>query len=100
MGNFSHGSINAFNPNTGAFLGTISDSAGNPIQNDDLWALRFRSTGPGVNPNALYFTAGINNAVDGLFGSIQPVPEPATAILAGLGLCGAILYRAREKRQA
>ena len=98
VGNFAHGDINAFNPATGAFLGAITDSSGKPIQNDGLWSLRFRTSGTGVTPNALYFTAGINQEANGLFGSIQPVPEPSTALLAGLGLCGAIVYRARQSR--
>lgn len=96
VGNFAHGDINAFNPNTGAFLGTLTDASGKPIENDGLWALRFRTGGAGVNTNALYFTAGINSEADGLFGSIQPVPEPGTFLLAAFGLCGAILYRTRR----
>jgi len=102
VGNFAHGDINAFNPNTGAFLGTITDSSGKPIENDGLWALRVRTGGPGVDPNltALYFTAGLNEEANGLFGRLQPVPEPGTALLAGLGLWGAVLCRARRSRRS
>ncbi len=43
VGNLGNGEINAFNPATGAFLGTLEDGSGNPIFNDGLWALAFRS---------------------------------------------------------
>ena len=96
VGNFGNGEINAFNPGTGAFLGTLEDGNGNPIVNDGLWSLSFRSA-PGFNPDSLYFTAGINGQKDGLFGTITPTPEPATFLIGALGL-GAIfaLRRARK----
>jgi len=34
VGNFGDGTINAFDPVTGAFLGTLSDAMGNPLVND------------------------------------------------------------------
>ena len=95
IGNFGNGEINAFNATSGAFDGTITDAAGKPIVNDFLWALGFRTGGPGVNPNALYFTAGINNQADGLFGSIT-TPEPGT-LAAGIVVL-ALLFGARFRR--
>ena len=85
VGNFLNGEINAFDPTTGAFVGTLDDSNGNPIADPGLWALDFRTGGTGDNTNALYFTAGINNETDGLFGEIvlTPTPEPAPFLLAG-----------------
>jgi uncharacterized protein (TIGR03118 family) len=83
VGNFGNGEINAFNPVTGAFLGTVSDSSGNPIVNQDLWALAVRPTG-NFNSNAVYFTAGINRQQDGLFGELTSSPEPKSL---GLSLC-------------
>jgi hypothetical protein len=35
----------------------------------------------GFNPSRLYFAAGIEEEEQDLFGSIQPVPEPATGSL-------------------
>jgi uncharacterized protein (TIGR03118 family) len=73
VGNFGDGKINAFDPNTGAFLGTLNDTDGNPIQLDGLWALRFGNGGAGGDANKLYFTAGIQDEQHGLFGSLESV---------------------------
>ncbi len=74
VGNFGNGEINAFNPVTGAFLGTLMDGNGDPIVNQDLWAL---AVDPGSsNPNAVYFTAGIDHQTEGLFGELtSATPE-------------------------
>jgi uncharacterized protein (TIGR03118 family) len=84
VGNFGNGEINAFNPVTGAFLGTLTDSSGNPIVNQDLWAL---AVDPGANPNAVYFTAGIDRQTEGLFGELtsSAVPEPGSFAIGALG---------------
>jgi uncharacterized protein (TIGR03118 family) len=71
VGNFGDGQINAFDPDTGAFLGTLNDTAGNPIVVDGLWALRFGNGGSGGDANKLYFTAGIQDEQHGLFGSLE-----------------------------
>jgi len=73
VGNFGDGTINAFDPATGTFLGQLKDAAGNAIINPGLWALVFRSDGVG-NPNTLYFTAGSSGEDHGLFGAISPQP--------------------------
>jgi len=85
VGNFGDGTISAFDPITGAFLGKLLGANGTPISNDRLWALNFRAAGSGFDPHALFFNAGINNEMDGLFGEIQVVPEPSTIVLLGLG---------------
>lgn len=70
IGNFGDGTINAFNPSTGNFLGALKDSTGNVIRNAGLWGLTFRDDGIG-DPNALYFTAGGDNEKHGVFGTIS-----------------------------
>jgi uncharacterized protein (TIGR03118 family) len=84
VGNFAynHSEINAFDPTTGAFRGTLADAAGNPILNQALWTIRFGIGGNNGDPNTLYFTAGINGEKDGLLGEIQVAPTlPAKAPL-------------------
>ena len=91
VGNKGNGEINAFDPTTGAFLGTLLNSSGQPIDNPGLWGLAFRSASSGFDPNTLFFTAGIglqggNIYTHGLFGAITLVPEPSSAILLGIGM--------------
>jgi uncharacterized protein (TIGR03118 family) len=81
VGNFGDGRINAFDPITGAFAGALNDPQGNPIEIEGLWGLAFGNSGPGFSPNKLYFAAGIDGEANGLFGSLEPVPEPATLLL-------------------
>jgi uncharacterized protein (TIGR03118 family) len=96
VGNFGNGEINAFNSMTGQFLGTLNNLQGNPIVNYGLWALTTRDAA-GFNPDAVYFTAGINGQADGLFGSIAPVPEPGTWGLAACGLLTALAIARRMR---
>ena len=96
VGNFGNGEINAFNATSGAFAGTITDDDGNPIVNNGLWSLAFRTGGPGVDTNALYFTAGINREADGLFGSLT-TPEPGT-LAAGLMVLAFMAWLGRRTR--
>jgi uncharacterized protein (TIGR03118 family) len=100
VGNFGDGMINAFDPVTGAFLGTLSDQSGNPIVNSGLWAIHFRSSTSGFDPNALFFSAGINGEADGLFGEIQAVPEPATVWTGGVVLAVCAVLARRRRRTA
>lgn len=103
VGNFGNGTINAFNPTTGAFLGPIDGTNGSPLVNGDLWALETRTNGgSNSNPEAVYFDAGIDGQVDGLFGEITFVPEPAAYGSAALGfvmLCGLVVFKRRRARQ-
>ena len=104
VGNKGNGEINAFDPTTGAFLGTLLNSSGQPIDNPGLWGLAFRSASSGFDPNTLFFTAGIgleggNIYTHGLFGAITLVPEPSSAILLGIGMiliCGVRHWGARR----
>ncbi|HME69559.1 MAG TPA: TIGR03118 family protein [Myxococcota bacterium] len=100
IGQFGNGEILVFDPSTNQFLGTINGTNGNPIVNPFLWSLEFRTGGTAVNPNALYFTAGYNNQLDGLFGEIQAVPEPRTGLLVMLGVVGLGVTRRRQASTA
>jgi uncharacterized protein (TIGR03118 family) len=85
VGNFSFvaSEINAFDPTTGAFEGTIPVDPGPGNTAGGLWALIFGGGGNDGDPNTLYFTDGINGEADGLFAALS-VPEPSSlALLAG-----------------
>lgn len=68
--NIPDGRIDAFDPTTGAFLGTLRDATGQAIVINQVWALQFGNGGNGGKPNQLFFTAGPNNYANGLFGMI------------------------------
>jgi uncharacterized protein (TIGR03118 family) len=81
VGNFTDGKINAFNATTGAILGTLDDTTGNPIAIPGLWSLNFGGGAQSEDPGTLYITAGIgggpnNDPVQshGLLASIQSTP--------------------------
>lgn len=83
--NFGDGTINAFDPTTGASLGTLMDNTGNPITFPGIWGLFFGNGGRGGDRATLYFTAGIGGPYGeeaeshGLFGSIQAIPSFTSA---------------------
>lgn len=93
VGNFGNGMINAYDTGTGGLVGTLQDAQGNPLVEQGLWGLAFGNGSQGTSKGSLYFTAGIPGPGQiedhGLFGSINPVPEPAAAwlILSGLAVC-------------
>src|SRR5262249_28995538 len=69
VGNFSFNAseINAFDPPSGAFLGTIPINTGGNGPGG-LWALIVGNGGNGGLSNTVYFTDGFNGEADGLFG--------------------------------
>jgi uncharacterized protein (TIGR03118 family) len=70
VGNFGDGRINAYELDTGSFRGQLKDQKGNPIAINGLWALGFGNGALAGPTDTLFFTAGINDEADGLFGSI------------------------------
>ncbi len=73
--NTSRGRINAFDPNTGAFLGPLRDTKNNPIEIDQLWAIQFgQDIGADGKHNQLFFTAGPNGYGNGAFGVVTIAP--------------------------
>ncbi len=69
--NGSSGTVLAFNPKTGKYVGTLNNSSGSPISIPGLWALSFGDGNSETGPaNVLYFSAGIYNSTHGLFGAI------------------------------
>jgi uncharacterized protein (TIGR03118 family) len=98
VGNFSFDAseINAFDPMTGAPIGTIPIDDGGA--HGGLWALNFGIGGQNGSPNTLFFTDGVNGEADGLFAALTPAPEPSSLALlaAAFGLFAA--RRARSRR--
>jgi uncharacterized protein (TIGR03118 family) len=72
VGNFGDGLIHAYEPFSGRPEGALLDEQGQPIQIDDLWALKFGTDTTG-GEHTLLFSAGINDEMDGLVGSINHV---------------------------
>jgi uncharacterized protein (TIGR03118 family) len=72
IGNFGNGHINAFNQDTGKFLGKVREPTGRTLVIDGLWNLSVGNGGNGGDRDTVYFTAGPNGETDGLFGSITP----------------------------
>jgi uncharacterized protein (TIGR03118 family) len=79
VGNFGDSHVNAFNLQTGKFLGQLTDTHGNPLvlnggfQESDtkgLWGITFGNGHGGAGRNTLFFAAGINDEADGLFGKV------------------------------
>jgi uncharacterized protein (TIGR03118 family) len=69
--NTNTGTINAYNPLTGQFVGTVKDTSGQPIVIDQLWGIKFGGgTANDGRKNQLFFTAGPSNNLAGTFGVI------------------------------
>ena len=75
VGNLGNGWINAFNPTTGAFAGTLDGSNGYPITINGLWGLRVGSSSFG-GASSLVFSAGPSSGgtryATGLLGILTP----------------------------
>jgi len=70
--NTNTGTINGFNPTTGAFVGTVETSAGKPIKTNQLWGIEFGGgSSNNGNTNQLFYTAGPKNNTAGIFGVIN-----------------------------
>jgi uncharacterized protein (TIGR03118 family) len=75
VGNFGNGKINVFNSG-GRFIDELDRPNGNPVKIDGLWKLTLGG-GRNSSPDTLYFTAGPNGEMNGLFGTITPAPGKA-----------------------
>jgi uncharacterized protein (TIGR03118 family) len=77
--------INAYNL-SGAWQGTLTLDTGQPFSATELWALSFGNGVGAGSTDTLFFTAGLDNNTNGLFGAISSVPEPSSAVLGLIAL--------------
>jgi uncharacterized protein (TIGR03118 family) len=74
IGNFGSGTIAAFDGFDGHFIGFKLDENSKTIVIDGLWSLTF-GNGASAGPyNSCFFTAGINDELGGLFGTLTADP--------------------------
>jgi uncharacterized protein (TIGR03118 family) len=81
IGNRGDGNPNlhAFNPTTGAFLGTLQDDDGSGIVIPRLTGLSFGNGAAAGSTTSLYFTAGTSDDLHGVYGAITSAPAVATS---------------------
>ena len=73
IGNQGDGHISAFS-SSGEFVGQVRNQAGRSLSIDGLWALGFGNEAA-ADPAKLYFSAGTNAEVNGLFGSVDVIVQ-------------------------
>ena len=76
IGQFGTGQILAFDPLTGKFKGRLDGANNQPLVIDGLWAIAFGNDAGAGPATTLYFAAGTNHEVNGLFGSITAIENP------------------------
>jgi uncharacterized protein (TIGR03118 family) len=97
VGNFGDGTISAFNLTTDAFDGKLVGRDGKPLAFGDLWALTPGNGAAAGDTQKIYFTAGVSEESEGLFGALTSVPEPSAwaLMILGFGLTGVALRSRR-----
>jgi uncharacterized protein (TIGR03118 family) len=76
VANTGTGTIAAFNPTNGHFVGLLDNAAGQPLTIAGLRSLQFGNGNGGGTAGVLYFTADpTQGPAQGLFGSLSFVPE-------------------------
>ena len=103
VGDKATGNITIINLNNDSVVGLLDGTNGQPIKIPDLWALIVGNGGSGGSSEEIYFTAGAEGYQNGVFGAIQSVPEPSSAVL-GLIAIGSLAtgwhWKKRRNRQA
>jgi uncharacterized protein (TIGR03118 family) len=73
VGNFGDGTINAFDPRNGHWVGTLRDQSQHRIHVDGLWGIAFGNGVSAQKTNSLFYAAGPNDEENGAYGVIDPV---------------------------
>jgi uncharacterized protein (TIGR03118 family) len=92
VGNFGDSHVSAFNPTTGAFLGQLTNSQGQPLvlnggfqgasDTKGLWGVLDFPSATGPTGNTVFFASGFNDEGDGVFGGVTSF-QVATATATG-----------------
>jgi uncharacterized protein (TIGR03118 family) len=78
VGNFGDGRINGFDAASGAYIGTVADSAGAAFAAPGLWGIAFGNDAHNQPHNTLFYAAGTNNEANGVYGRIDVGATPPT----------------------
>ena len=70
VGNFGDGTISAYSPVSGRFLGMLKDAMHHTLKVDGLWGIAFGNGVQSQKTNALYYAAGPNDEANGAYGVI------------------------------
>ncbi|MGF6770821.1 uncharacterized protein (TIGR03118 family) [Paraburkholderia sp. GAS199] len=71
IGNFGDGTINAFDPSSGQFMGAVNLSNGKTFVQRGLWGIAFGNGLSNQPVNTLFFAAGPNAEQNGVYGRID-----------------------------
>lgn len=71
VGNFGDGTIAAYDAANYGFVDVVRDKTGNALKIDKIWGFVFGNGESLGDANALYFAAGPEDEVDGVFGSLR-----------------------------
>ena len=92
------GNISAFSlapgADNGKFLGLLEGTDSKPLSIDGLWQLIFGNGKSGGNPSVLFFSAGIQNQMHGLFGSLATCHGP---VISGASVSPKVLWPPNNK---
>ena len=75
VGNFGDGTINAFDPRSGRFMGTLRDQNQRRIHVDGLWGIAFGNGVAAQKTSSLFYAAGPNDEENGAYGVIDPIAK-------------------------
>ena len=75
IGNFGDGAINAYDLASGEFRGRLRHADGQELAIDGLWGISFGNGIASQPTNVLFFAAGPEDEIHGLYGRIEPAPD-------------------------
>jgi uncharacterized protein (TIGR03118 family) len=76
VGNFGDGTIHGYDASSGRYLGAMTVPTGAPFAAPGLWGLAFGNDALNQPHATLFFAAGTNDEVNGLYGRIDLGPNP------------------------